>query len=277
MHLPWMMEYRRAERKQRAETADAASRLTKATQLPQVHNVQYKKATKAQGSGLRRIADLERSFEELEAAAADSTAETAAPRQQTATAIDEEAQERDAVRHDELIVRAELAAYTTAGLLDSGSEDTDSLDLLEYWRSNEKTYPILFRIAMDVLPVQASAVACERIFSSSKETDTLRRRRLTPVMMEVLQMLKQSYLRQALHIPRDWLTTEEELLEEEKAREEAAAAEDMHTMLMEGNLASHADTLVNEQPISFDADESTSAEWDFTLPGQSTGAEFVEF
>ncbi|KIP03365.1 hypothetical protein PHLGIDRAFT_41330, partial [Phlebiopsis gigantea 11061_1 CR5-6] len=57
-------------------------------------------------------------------------------------------------------------------------------------------FPLLFCVAMDILPVQASAVACERIFSSCKETDTMRRRKLSPKMMEILQMLKHSYNRE---------------------------------------------------------------------------------
>ncbi|KAI5822964.1 hypothetical protein K523DRAFT_406190 [Schizophyllum commune Tattone D] len=40
------------------------------------------------------------------------------------------------------------------------------------------------------MPVQASAVPCERVFSSSKETDTTRRANLEPRLMEALQMLK---------------------------------------------------------------------------------------
>ncbi len=43
---------------------------------------------------------------------------------------------------------------------------------------------------MDVLPIQGTSVPCERVFSSSKETDTARRNRLTPEMMEALQILK---------------------------------------------------------------------------------------
>ncbi len=43
---------------------------------------------------------------------------------------------------------------------------------------------------MDILPIQSTSVPCERVFSSSKETDTLRRSRLSPEMMEALQILK---------------------------------------------------------------------------------------
>lgn len=51
---------------------------------------------------------------------------------------------------------------------------------------------------MDVLPVQASSVPCERIFSSSKETTTLRRNRLSPELMEALQVLKHTYHQKSL-------------------------------------------------------------------------------
>ncbi|KAI5893793.1 uncharacterized protein SCHCODRAFT_02500333 [Schizophyllum commune H4-8] len=40
------------------------------------------------------------------------------------------------------------------------------------------------------MPIQASAVPCERVFSSSKETDTTRRANLEPNLMEALQILK---------------------------------------------------------------------------------------
>lgn len=43
---------------------------------------------------------------------------------------------------------------------------------------------------MDILPIQASAVPCERAFSSSKETDAARRANLESDLMEKLQILK---------------------------------------------------------------------------------------
>ena len=45
---------------------------------------------------------------------------------------------------------------------------------------------------MDIIPIQGSAVPCERVFSSSKETTTARRNRIGPELMEALQMLKYS-------------------------------------------------------------------------------------
>ncbi|KAJ7700446.1 hypothetical protein B0H17DRAFT_834332, partial [Mycena rosella] len=52
----------------------------------------------------------------------------------------------------------------------------------------------LFRVACDVLPVQASAVPCEHVFSSSAETDTKRRNHLYPGLFEILQLMKYAYL-----------------------------------------------------------------------------------
>ena len=50
----------------------------------------------------------------------------------------------------------------------------------------------MFRVAVDLLPAQASSTASERVFSSSKETMTLRRAGLHGVMLEILQILKYS-------------------------------------------------------------------------------------
>ena len=43
---------------------------------------------------------------------------------------------------------------------------------------------------MDILPIQGSAVPCERVFSSAKETTTMRRNKISLEFMEALQMLK---------------------------------------------------------------------------------------
>jgi hAT family C-terminal dimerisation region len=63
---------------------------------------------------------------------------------------------------------------------------------------------------MDVLPVQASAVPCERVFSSSKETCTLRRSRLSPQLMEALQVLKFSFKQDRLTFTDDLLAVEKD-------------------------------------------------------------------
>ena len=57
---------------------------------------------------------------------------------------------------------------------------------------NAIKYPTIYALAMDILPIQASAVPCEHVFSSSKKTTTARHNRISPKLMEALQMLKYS-------------------------------------------------------------------------------------
>lgn len=57
-------------------------------------------------------------------------------------------------------------------------------------QENQLRFPTIFALAMDILPIQGSAVPCERVFSSGKETVTDRCNRLSSELMEALQMLK---------------------------------------------------------------------------------------
>lgn len=43
---------------------------------------------------------------------------------------------------------------------------------------------------MDIIPIQASSVPCERVFSSGKQTMTPQRSRISAHLMECLQILK---------------------------------------------------------------------------------------
>jgi len=86
---------------------------------------------------------------------------------------------------------------------------------------NETTLPTIFSIAMDYLPIQASAVPSERVFSSSAETDTQKRNRINPVLMEALQMLKFGLKKARLDFMQGWVT------EEKLMRETEAVSEDL--------------------------------------------------
>lgn len=57
-------------------------------------------------------------------------------------------------------------------------------------KKHAQEFPTLARLAIDILPIQASSVPCERLFSSAKEITTDKRSRLGPVRFEQLQMLK---------------------------------------------------------------------------------------
>ena len=66
----------------------------------------------------------------------------------------------------------------------------NSLVLMFYLQVSQSAYLTLFWITMDYLPIQALSVPCERVFSSSAETMTKHRNRISPVLMEALQMMK---------------------------------------------------------------------------------------
>lgn len=62
-------------------------------------------------------------------------------------------------------------------------------------QEHRNQYPTIFKLAMDILPIQGSAVPCEWVFSSAKQTMTDRRNNISPELMEALQVLKYSVKR----------------------------------------------------------------------------------
>lgn len=64
---------------------------------------------------------------------------------------------------------------------------------------------------MDYLPIQATSVPCERVFSSAKETDTAKRNRISPVLMEAIQLLKFTLKKQRLNFMEGWAASEEDM------------------------------------------------------------------
>jgi len=99
-------------------------------------------------------------------------------------------------------------------------------------QDNGHLYPTLARIALDVLPCQASSVPCERLFSASKQVATDRRARLGAVMFEVLLIMKFAWKKDLKDIAawnsmqieeinlmefEEWLESEVELLQWEKS------------------------------------------------------------
>lgn len=86
---------------------------------------------------------------------------------------------------------------------------------------------------MDILPIQASSVPCERVFSSSKETVTARRNSLSPKLMEALQLLKFSTKQgRGLSFTKGFDKDEEltELMEEEEAEAVEELREYFHSL-----------------------------------------------
>ncbi|KAF5329216.1 hypothetical protein D9758_018199 [Tetrapyrgos nigripes] len=96
------------------------------------------------------------------------------------------------------------------------------------------------------IPVQASAVPCERAFSSSKETDADRRSRLDPVFMEVLRILKAMYHEDRLNFTKSWVATTPEL-GEEKADGTCTMDEAVNITMTDMSREKLKDMLINGQ------------------------------
>src|SRR5690348_7695261 len=66
---------------------------------------------------------------------------------------------------------------------------------MTHWsvQNNCSCFPTLASMALDVLPICASSVACERLFSAALEIATAKRSRLSVEMFEMLQMLKHGW------------------------------------------------------------------------------------
>ena len=150
-----------------------------------------------------------------------------------------ETAERWSMELDELAVDDELRRYEAAGIL-AGNE-LDDFDILQYWqvsrsfdnhskiyhyliwhnKANKHTLPLLYPVVLDVLPVQASSVPCESVFSSGKETTTARRSKLDPLLMEILQMLKYIFRGERLNFTSDLVDLERDLTAVEEDYDEA--------------------------------------------------------
>lgn len=130
---------------------------------------------------------------------------------------------------DRKVAEAAFERYCNEGVLTDENQLQD-FDIIRWWEvsagpsnihqlgtymltlSQRRRYDheLVFRVALDVLPAQASAVPCERVFSSAKETDTLRRNGLKPVLMEALQICKYALKSERLDFRDDWVAQEEE-------------------------------------------------------------------
>ncbi|GJV72432.1 hypothetical protein Tco_1492427 [Tanacetum coccineum] len=91
-------------------------------------------------------------------------------------------------------------------------------------------YPVLSRMAMDIISVQASSVASESAFSTSGRVLSIRRTRLTPASLEMCMCLKdhldakeRKQDKSPLEIPLDF---EEDVLDDEVQRNEAIPLSD---------------------------------------------------
>jgi len=102
-------------------------------------------------------------------------------------------------------------------------------------------------MAMDYLPIQASTVPCECVFSLSGETDTKRRNRINPLTMEALQMLKFHLRKERLNFTKGWTMSDKQMVND-------TSDEDLLAGLLKGDFQDKLDNTVKSI-----MDESASA------------------
>jgi hypothetical protein len=145
------------------------------------------------------------------------------------TEAEKEEAEHLAVIEDEKIVDHELQRYEADGIINDNHPGSNDFDILYYWQvrlfiyvfllsiidfslqSKQTMYLLLWKIVLNILPAQASAVPCEHIFSSSKGTNTLHLSNLSPIIMEILQILKFIFQNNHLSFIENLVSMEEEL------------------------------------------------------------------
>ena len=78
---------------------------------------------------------------------------------------------------------------TDFSLLDS-TTNTEDFKILDWWRLQSTNFPVLSRLARDILTIPVSTVSSESAFSTAGRIIEDRRTSLTPEMVEVLTCLK---------------------------------------------------------------------------------------
>ena len=113
---------------------------------------------------------------------------------------------------------------------------------------------MLYVIAIDYLPIQASSVPCKHIFLSAKETDMLKRNQMNPMMMKALQTLKFSLKkdRQSISFTNGWKTAKVEMMEAPKTTKD-----DLLAQLLIGDRQATTDALLkafDDEQVELDGD-----------------------
>src|SRR5712692_5417936 len=119
---------------------------------------------------------------------------------------------------------------------------------------NKVEFPTLFGITLDYLPIQASSVPCERVFSSTKETDTLKCNHIHPVLMEALQTLKFLLKKKWFNFTGGWQMA----LSEMKGKGNAGTTKDLHVHLLTRDRQATTDALLHALSDSNDEDDNNN-------------------
>nr|GEU47448.1 putative AC transposase [Tanacetum cinerariifolium] len=147
-----------------------------------------------------------------------------------------------------------------------GSYMCDTAHWIEpgFWKEKETMFPVLSRMAMDLISVQASSVTSESAFSISGRVLSIRRTRLTPASLEMCMCLKdhldakeRKQDKCPLETPLDF---EEDVFDDEVQRNEAIPLSDEEISL-DANASSECTLSLGGPP--YDYMMSSEAEDDY--------------
>ena len=110
------------------------------------------------------------------------------------------------------------------------STNLDDLDVLAWWKKYKASYPVLLRIARDILTVQVSTVASESAFSQGRQQIGDHRHSLSGFSLQVLVCI------------RDWIRSER--------RNQNSEAEEGEEEEIEDLIASGPDQMEDFEDIS---------------------------
>jgi len=106
---------------------------------------------------------------------------------------------------------SELRRY----LNDRLGDVTKDTDIVNWWQEHAALFPTLARIALNILPCQASSVPCKHLFSASKQTTDLCQLSLGAKHFEELQIMKFAWRKKIVdNVQQNWARVDEVQLEE---------------------------------------------------------------
>ncbi|KAJ8457389.1 hypothetical protein ONZ45_g18333 [Pleurotus djamor] len=196
-----MLQYRQAFRQKDSKNQSGSLR---SLPLPRSQS-ETTVATRRQTAGYKRLLNLDLTVRHSSSMSSLPNPSPGEHGESTSRTLSTEETEA-ALVEDRMIVHHEIERYKAE--IYHENPEYKMVNLLNYWELKQYEFPHLFPVAMDVLPTQASSVPCERIFSSSKETCTLRRNRFRPELLEALQVLKFSFKHNTLSFVEDYMAKE---------------------------------------------------------------------